>query len=535
MEWKRWATYCEVALAIVLLGLFPIAAMTQAKLEAGQMAQIGVVDPRFFSYNIEAVEITGGRFWKPYSEVEHQLNDAAHSKPNLNQPVGMDPSLFQYRSPIDLTNPRLRRLAAALEPAYVRVSGTWRNTTFFQDNDEPALKIPPTGFNGVMTRAQWRGVVDFSRAVGAEIVTSVAVSAGTRDENGKWTSSQAKKLFDYTKQLGGQIAATEFMNEPTFATIGGAPKGYTATNFGADVKAFRSFLRQESPDTIFLGPGSVGEGAELVPSGGPRLTTLSSDDLLKATGPAFDAFSYHFYGGVSRRCTASLGPNAGLNPKDALSPEWLARNLAVESFYAKLRDTYLPGKDLWLTETGQAACGGDKWAADYIDSFRLLDQLGTLAQKGVRVVMQNTLASSDYGLLDERTLEPRPNYWAALLWKKTMGERVLDAGIEPTPTLKVFAQCMNGMSGGVTVLVLNMDKTSEASLSTTVEGQRYTLSSPDLFSKSVLLNGDELHVSQDGEVPGIRGHAEQAGTLRFAPLTMTFITMPGAGNKVCMR
>jgi len=26
--------------------------------------------------------------------------------------------------------------------------------------------------------------------------------------------------------------------------------------------------------------------------------------------------------------------------------------------------------------------------------------------------MHNTLAASDYGLLDEKTLMPRPNYWA---------------------------------------------------------------------------------------------------------------------------
>ena len=41
-----------------------------------------------------------------------------------------------------------------------------------------------------------------------------------------------------------------------------------------------------------------------------------------------------------------------------------------------------------LTETGQAACGGDRQASIYIDSFRYLDQLGGLAKRGVKVVMQ---------------------------------------------------------------------------------------------------------------------------------------------------
>ena len=43
----------------------------------------------------------------------------------------MSPDLYQYRPPIDLSNARLRKLAAALGPAYVRVSGTWANTDLF--------------------------------------------------------------------------------------------------------------------------------------------------------------------------------------------------------------------------------------------------------------------------------------------------------------------------------------------------------------------------------------------------------------------
>lgn len=40
------------------------------------------------------------------------------------------------------------------------------------------------------------------------------------------------------------------------------------------------------------------------------------------------------------------------------------------SFYAALRDKYTPGKAIWLTETAQAGCGGDKCAAQFVDSFR---------------------------------------------------------------------------------------------------------------------------------------------------------------------
>ena len=30
------------------------------------MARVGVVDDRYLSYNVEMLEVTGGKFWKPY-------------------------------------------------------------------------------------------------------------------------------------------------------------------------------------------------------------------------------------------------------------------------------------------------------------------------------------------------------------------------------------------------------------------------------------------------------------------------------------
>src|SRR5438309_3768663 len=101
-------------------------------------------------------------------------------------PAGLDPNLFQYRPPIDLSNPRLRKLAAALGPAYVRVSGTWANSVYFQNSDDPALSTAPAGFGSVLTRKEWKSVVDFAQAVNAEIVTSFATSQGTRDDKGVW-------------------------------------------------------------------------------------------------------------------------------------------------------------------------------------------------------------------------------------------------------------------------------------------------------------------------------------------------------------
>jgi hypothetical protein len=495
-------------------------------IDPAKMARLGTVDERFQSYNIEMVEVTGGRFWKPY---KNRASEAQAAAPAGGAPAGLDPNLFEYRAPIDLINPRLRKLAAALGPAYVRVSGTWANTVYFQDSDEPAPAKAPEGFNAVLTRKEWKGVIDFSKAAKAELVTSFAFSQGTRDSSGVWTAGQASKLLAYTKSAGGKIAAAEFMNEPTYAAIGGAPKGYDAAAYARDLAVFRPFFKKEEPGALLMGPGSVGEGLWLMP---PGRGMIKSEDIMQATGPVFDMFSYHLYAAVSQRC-APAGPPMGTTPAAALTAEWLALPEKIAAFYAGLRDRFEPGKPLWITETADAACGGDPWAATFLDSFRYLVQHGSLAQRGVSVIMHNTLAASDYGLLDEKTYEPRPNYWAALEWRRLMGTTVLKPEVAAAPNVYVYAHCLRGHAGGVALLVVNADREHAFDGAVPMESIRSTLTASDLESSSVELNGKTLELDKNDDLPEMNGEPARAGQMSFAPESITFLAIAKAGNASC--
>ena len=94
----------------------------------GRMVPIGSVDERFQSYNVEMVEVTGGRILETI-----RLRKVRPTSETVRVPP-----------PIDLDNPRLRKLAAALAPAYLRVSGTWANATYFADANGPSA--PSAGF-----------------------------------------------------------------------------------------------------------------------------------------------------------------------------------------------------------------------------------------------------------------------------------------------------------------------------------------------------------------------------------------------------
>jgi Glycosyl hydrolase family 79, N-terminal domain len=462
------------------------------------MARIGVVDERFQSYNVEMIEVTGGRFWKPY---ESSASDG-HS------------DLYKYRPPIDLANPRLRKLAAALAPAYVRVSGTWANATYFADsNSRPSA--PPPGFSGMLSRQQWQGVVNFSQAVGAQIVTSFATSPGTRDAAGVWSPDQARRLLSYTYSLGGGVAAAEFTNEPNLATTGIAQAGYDPAAYGRDFKIFRSFVKDSFPEMMILGPGTAGE------------THLASDLLVASGSDGMDVFSYHHYGALSERCSGTSAP------EDALSEEWLSRTDQTMNFYRTLRDKFAPGKPIWLTETADAACGGNRSAASFLDTFRYLDQLGRLARAGIQVVIHNTLAASDYGLLDEKTLAPRPNYWGALLWRQLMGRIVLDSGVPIQKGIHVYAHCQRGTSGGVSLLIINTDRNATHELMLPTTSERYTLDAAHLRNTTVRLNGRTLEFGDRDDLSHIASAPTLAGTLAFAPATITFLAIPTAENSAC--
>lgn len=519
-------------LVALLSGSHAVAASQSSEsVSPATMPAIATIDDRFESYNVEMAEVIGGKFWKPYDSATlaslKTKAATARAGNSASLVIGQDPAMFQARPPIDLGNSRLRHLASALGPAYVRVSGTWANSAFFSDSDSPPAKAP-AGFQGVLTRPQWKGVIEFARAVNAELVTSFAISAGVRDAAGVWTPLQARPLLDYTQSIGGKVAAAELFNEPSMPSAGGAPPGYDATSYAKDIAAFRVFAKDAAPEMSIVGPGSVGEGGVMA----SVMPLLSTRKMLEASpSPIFDIYSYHSYAAASIRC-ASFGPSAQTTADAALSEQWLARPDSIYAYYIDLRDRFEPGKSVWITETADAACGGNPWAATFLDSFRYLDQLGRLARRGVAVVFHNTLASSEYGLLGQKSFEPRPNYWAALLWRRLMGTTVLDG--PPSETgLHLYAHCLREHPGGVTLLAINTSRTRSRSINLPTAGDRYSLAADKLESPSVKLNGHTLQLGPDDELPALRGATVKTGALLLPPATITFLTFATANNKSC--
>jgi hypothetical protein len=458
---------------------------------------VATVDDRYQSYNIEMVEVTGGEFWKPY--------DAGPGK--------------VVRPPIDLADKRIRNLAKALGPSYIRVSGTWANATYF-DPTGSAGEAPPDGFGGVLTGAQWKGVGAFAYAIGAKIVVSLAATNGVRDASGVWQLEQAKALLEVSVANHIPLAAAEFINEPSLPI--NVPAGYDAADYQRDFQAFVALAHEVMPDLKIVGPGATADLKALVID-----PTITVDELMKASGSALDVFSYHFYPNVSKRC-GSTEPSTAV-----LTDEFLGRVGKARDFYAKVRDRYVPGAPMWITETAQAACGGDPWSAWFQDSIRYVDTLGRLARGDGDVVFHNTLAASDYALIDENGLVPRADYWAGVLWARLVGPKVLTvhAGAD-LPDLTTYAHCTAADAGGTAYVVVNASTTVTRTVAVgNGSVTTYQLTAKSLDARSTMLNGTVLKASADGTLPAMVGKKAD-GPVTIPPASVTYV-VDQAPNRAC--
>jgi hypothetical protein len=85
----------------------------------------------------------------------------------------------------------------------------------------------------------------------------------------------------------------------------------------------------------------------------------------------------------------------------------------------------------------------------------------------------------------------------------------------------------------VALLVINTDKAAPRTLTLPVQAERYTLTSSDHQSKTVQLNGKELALGANDEVPSFAGVSTASGNVVFSPASITFLALPEAGNDAC--
>lgn len=462
------------------------------------LEKIRELNPLLVSYNIEMAEVTGGTFWKAYTK--EQVAGTEIFKAVSDDVMNM----MQVYPPVDLYEKNIRQYAKALGECYIRVSGTW-NTTTYIDFDGHTNGKAPEGYRSVLTKEQWTGVLDFVKAVNGKLLISVANCEGNHHADELWNPEQAKMLLDYSRDYGVPVNAVEFTNEPNAYNMTGTPKGYKPEDFGRDQDYFFEFIKENYPEIKTVGPSACFDAIE-----DTIWKTAQEIDLFKAHTTASlldnckekaDIFSYHCYYGLSDRGAAFA--DVHVSPDQAMSEEYLSVIDKVMNFYGNIRDNYLPGTEMWVTEAADAGCGGNSWAGTCMEMVRSADEIGRFTGFTRGILFHNTLAASAYGYLDQNTHLPNPQYWVAYLWKKLVGNIAYDSKEEIREGAHVYAYSRkDGKNGYAYVMINNSQEESVATIPGTAEV--YQLSGESLRSVDVLLNGEKIICTKDSDVPQMK-------------------------------
>ena len=134
-------------------------------LDPSKLTELRTVNPALISYNIEMTEVTGGTFWKAYTDAQI---DGTEDVPPPDFSKGMG-AMHQWYDPIDTTNPRLIKLAKALGRCWIRVSGTWATKTYYDFDDEYPAGTAPEGYQNVLKKHQWLSLLNFVKAVNGRL------------------------------------------------------------------------------------------------------------------------------------------------------------------------------------------------------------------------------------------------------------------------------------------------------------------------------------------------------------------------------
>lgn len=498
-------------------------------LNPDSLNMIRKIDERLVSYNIEMTEVTGGTFWKAYTP--GQIAGTEEFPPltvNGLKDITAMAELMEYYPPVDLYDQRLRGLAKALGPAWIRVSGSWATKTYY-DFDGATGGQAPEGYQSVLTREQWIGVLDFVRAVGGKLLISVSNCAGDHPGGSPLDLSQTKKIFDFSHAYGVDIDAAEFMNEPNMLAFSGAPMDYTAADFARDQDIFFGWVRQHYPDCLLVGPCATGDPS--LPSANERslaaglgsvVPICTTQALMEGATIRPDVFSYHYYNAISER-GASFAPNCHWSGDTAHTDAYLSVAPDCARDHAALRDKYVPGGQMWVTESGDAGAGGNTWASTYLDVLRTLNELGSFAAITDGVIFHNTLASSDYGFLKHGSFDPRPNYFAVWLWNKLMGTTVYDCGNPDRTGAHIYCHSRRDGKKGVVYLVINNSLTETTTVHLPKQAEQYTLCAATLRSTTMTING--LPLTDSKLLQKLPKRLQTEGNIELAPGTCTFLAL----------
>uniref|UniRef100_W5UG18 Heparanase n=1 Tax=Ictalurus punctatus TaxID=7998 RepID=W5UG18_ICTPU len=475
-----------------------------------------------------------------------------------------------------LGSPKLRTLAKALTPAFLRFGGTKQDFMKFKPHSEyfitkgysrdslphsgpvcSKFELPPLledelkhdwAMQALLLRQEEvRGkykqgtfsecavdlLYSFVNCSGLELI--FGLNALLRTPENVWDSRNAELLLNYCEQRQYRMS-WELGNEPNSYEKKAAIR-VNGSQLGEDFLHLRKILQKSE---LYSSSGLYGPDTSQPREHRKDLLT----GFLESGAEAIDACTWHHY--------YVNGRDASL--EDFLDPKVLDMLAVKTDEVLKLVHFLSPGKKVWLGETSSAYGGGAVGLSDtFVAGFLWLDKLGLAAKLGLDVVMRQVLIGSGTYHLVDNNLDPLPDYWLSLLYKKLVGPEVLDVQVltssgRQAQLLRAYLHCTNKESssyrkGAATLFALNLSKKQVViklpALVSNSTVEVFVLQSAEpgengLRSRSVRLNGDVLKMVDERTLPPLQGVELPPGEhLKLPALSFAFYVLKRAAASVC--
>jgi heparanase 1 len=252
-------------------------------------------------------------------------------------------------------------------------------------------------------------------------------------------------------------------------------------------------------------------------------------EFVNRSSPALDVLGYHMY-------VLGSGSDSQLVSK-LTSPYALSRvsSGARVMLEAASNCTMNANKriQVWASESSSANSSGRKNVTNtFANSFWYVDQLGQLAKLSHSVFCRQAFIGGFYEMIDQRSLEPNPDFWIALLWKRIMGPGVVSIEREhwSSSFLRVYSHVSKT---SISFALSNLHEVDSFKIYFNSDGyghikqrNEYVLSPPDgdILSQQIHLNQRLLSLNPDGTLPGLEPiKTKSSSPMILDPRTIVFV------------
>ena len=177
---------------------------------------------------------------------------------------------------------------------------------------------------------------------------------------------------------------------------------------------------------------------------------------------------------------------------------------------------------------------------------RYADAMASKALNGYSLFCRQDFIGADYGLVDCSSGTPLPDFYTALIYKRTMGTNVINTTVSTAnaSAIRSYASCKE-QGVGLTVLLLNLaeknvtvqlsygDESDESTrrvdwvLSGSQDSEKSINHLTGLKSTAVELNGELCVADSDGTIPNLKGSPSSEGwEIELEGLTIGFYEFP---------